>query len=237
MVRALRVISVERGLDPRRFALVAFGGAGGLHACAIAGELGCRTILVPRAAGVLSALGLATSTIRRDYVTPFVGATRDVLEPAFRELEVRAHAELDSPFTERMADLRYAGQSFELTVPGSSVDELFRAFHAQHELRYGHRIDDEPVELISLRLVASTSGATLRLVEPEPAADTTAGRRAVLLEEGEVDAVVLVRATMGRGSKVEGPAVVEFPEATCLVRPGWAGAVDNVGTLVLERRA
>ena len=237
MVRALRLISIERGLDPRRFALVAFGGAGGLHACALADELGCRTILVPRAAGVLSALGLATSRIRRDYVTPFVGATPDVLEPAFRELEARARAELESPCTERLADLRYAGQSFELTVPGSRVDELIRAFHAQHERRYGHRIDDEPVELVNLRLVASVSGAELRLVEPEPAADSTAGRRAVLLEEGEVDAVVLARATMGRGSRVEGPAVVEFPEATCLVRPEWAGAVDDVGTLVLERRA
>jgi N-methylhydantoinase A len=85
-------------------------------------------------------------------------------------------------------------------------------------------------------LVASISGARLQLVEPEPGTDSTAGRRTVRLEEGDVDAIVMVRATMGRGSKVEGPAVVEFPEATCLVRPGWAGAVDNVGTLVLERR-
>ena len=235
MVRALRVISVERGLDPRRFALVAFGGAGGLHACALADELGCRTVLVPRAAGVLAALGLAISEIRRDYVRPFVGAARDALEAAFAELEARARSELDSPSTERRADLRYAGQSFELTVPGSTVEELVDAFHAEHERRYGHRSDDEPVELVSLRLVASVAGPGVRLVEPEPAADTEPRRRTLLLENGEVDAVVLDRATMGRGSQVEGPAVVEFPEATCLVRPGWAGTVDDVGTLVLER--
>ena len=235
MVQALRVISVERGLDPRSFSLVAFGGAGGLHACALAEELGCQTVLVPRAAGVLSALGLAISEVRRDYVRPFLGAARDDLERAFAELEARACAELDSPSTERRADLRYAGQSFELTMSGATGDELVSAFHAEHERRYGHRIDDEPVELVNLRLVASVAGATPRLAEPEPAGDASVGRRSLLLEDGEVDAAVLDRAAMGRGSKVEGPAVVEFPEATCLVRPGWAGAVDDVGTLILQR--
>jgi N-methylhydantoinase A len=236
MVRALRVISVERGLDPRRFALVAFGGAGGLHACALAEELGCSTVLVPRAAGVLSALGLAISEIRRDYLRPFVGSAREALGSAFAELEAQARAELVSPSVERWADVRYAGQSFELTVPGSTVEELVGAFHAAHERRYGHRIDDERVELVGLRLVASVAGARVALEEPEPVAETTAGRRRLLLEEGEVNAVVLDRAMMGRGSNVAGPAVVELPEATCVVRPGWAGLVDDVGTLVLERR-
>lgn len=236
MVRALRVISVERGFDPRRFALVAFGGAGGLHVCALAEELGCRTVLVPRTAGVLSALGLAISEIRRDYVRPFVGAASEDLEPAFAKLEAQARAELDSPSIERRADLRYAGQSFELTVPGSTANELIGEFHAAHERRYGYRIDDEAVELVSLRLFASVEGAAPRLVEPKAAADATIGRRAMLLEEGDMEAVVLDRTRMGRGSRVEGPAVVEFPEATCLVRPSWAGEVDDVGTLVLEQR-
>jgi len=235
MVRALRVISVERGLDPREFALVAFGGAGGLHACGLAEELGCRTVLVPRAAGALSALGLAISEVRHDYVRPVLHEGPTGLEAAYAALEATAYAELDAPRMERRADLRYAGQSFELTVAGATAGELEGAFHAEHQHRYGHRIDDEPVEIVNLRLVATLPGATPDLLEPEPAA-AACGRREVLLEGGLVEAVVLDRARMGRGSPVEGPAVVAFPEATCLVRPGWAGVVDEVGTLVLERR-
>ncbi len=234
MGRALRMISVERGLDPRHFSLVAFGGAGGLHACALAEALGCRTVLLPRAAGVLSALGLAISPVRRDYVRPLLGAATVELEQAFVELEAQARAELASPSTQRRADLRYAGQSFELTVTGDTPAELVDAFHAEHERRYGHRIDDEPVELVSLRLVASVAGAGPRLIEPAPTGEAVTGWRRLLLEGGTVEAAVLDRAAMGRGSKVDGPAVVELPEATCLVRPGWAGEIDDAGTLILR---
>jgi N-methylhydantoinase A len=249
MVGALRVISVDRGLDPRRFALVAFGGAGGLHACALAEDLGCPTVLLPRAAGVLSALGLAISEMRRDYVRPFLVAVEDAvgddLERAFTDLEWRAGEELGGPSLQRRADLRYAGQSFELTVSGATAGELVAAFHAEHERRYGHRIDDEPVELVNLRLVASVNGTRPRLTEPPPAGDAAAGRSPVPRTcpvrlgtgpGGEVNAAVFDRDRMGVGSRVEGPAVVEFAEATCLVRPGWAGVVDEFGTLILERR-
>ncbi len=244
MVRALRLISVQRGLDPRDFALVAFGGAGGLHACALAEELGCGTVLVPKAAGVLSALGLAISEVRHDVVRPVLRSgepddpaddARDSLTPAFTELETAAAAELDAPVTQRLADLRYAGQSFELTVPGATADELVRNFHAEHERRYGHRIDDEPVEIVNLRLVATVPGATPDLHEPDEPRDAVVGRRTVLVDSGPVDALVLARTAMGRGSRVKGVAVVEFPESTCLVRPGWSGSVDDVGTLVLTR--
>jgi N-methylhydantoinase A len=238
MVRALRVISVQRGLDPRDFALVAFGGAGGLHACALAEELGCRTVLVPRAAGVLSAFGLAISEVRHDYLRPALGDGRSVDEPdleaGFTALEAAAGADLMSPATQRLADLRYAGQSFELTVPGSAIAELQRAFHAEHERRYGYRIDDEPVEIVNLRLAATVPGVRPDLREQEPQGSAV-GRRRVLTEDGAVDAAVLNRALMGAGSTVQGPAVVEFAEATCLVRPGWSGVIDHVGTLVLTR--
>ncbi len=257
MVRALRLISVERGLDPRDFALVAFGGAGGLHACALAEELGCRTVLVPRAAGVLSALGLAISDVRHDHVAAFRrtiddgGASAEgadgadglesALDDAFTGLESQARGALDDARLERFADLRYAGQSFELTVPGATAGELEAAFHAAHQRRYGHRIDDEPVEIVALRVVATQAGVVPDLLEEagavgvHPAAEAEAEVRGVLFEDGVADAVVHHRTTMGTGSRVSGPAVVEFPEATCLVRPGWAGAVDHVGTLVLTR--
>jgi len=252
MVRALRVISVERGLDPRDFALVAFGGAGGLHACALAEDLGCRTVLVPRAAGVLSALGLAISDVRHDHVAAFLRTVDDdgaALEPAlaagFAQVEAEARAALDGARLERFADLRYAGQSFEVTVPGGSVADLVPAFHAAHERRYGHRIDDEPVEIVAIRVVATQPGVVPDLREGEPDAEgsvavvveraSPAETREVLLPGGAVVAAVHHRTSMGVGARVTGPAVVEFPEATCLVRPGWAGAVDHVGTLVLRR--
>jgi N-methylhydantoinase A len=247
MVRALRVISVERGLDPRDFALVAFGGAGGLHACALAEELGCRTVLVPRAAGVLSALGLAISDVRHDHVRPFPGADPEELAAAYAELEAAASAALDGARLERFADLRYAGQSFELTVPGTDAGSLVAAFHEAHERRYGHRIADEPVEIVAVRVVATREGALPDLrgrpAGPGPGAAARGGRaaapaprtRAVHLAGAAVTAAVHERTRMSPGDRVSGPAVVDFPEATCLVPPGWAGAVDDVGTLVLAR--
>ncbi len=133
MLRALRVVSVERGHDPREFALVAFGGAGPLHACALADELGVQTVLVPEAAGMLSALGLATSDERRDQVRSYVVPLEDAGElPAEGE-----------------ADLRYKGQSFELTVPlGPDLNE---AFHRAHEARYGYTDHSRPIELVAVR--------------------------------------------------------------------------------------
>ena len=133
MLRALRVVSVERGHDPRDFALVAFGGAGPLHACALADELGIRTVLVPDAAGVLSAVGLVASDERRDHV-------RSYLVPLAEAGKLPAEGE---------ADLRYAGQSFELTVP--LQPELAEAFHRAHEERYGYADRARAIELVAVR--------------------------------------------------------------------------------------
>ena len=133
MVRALRVVSVEQGLDPRDFALVAFGGAGPLHACALADELGMTTALVPAAAGVLSALGLVAADERRDAVRSYVAPLEEVG---------------DLP-GEGEADLRYAGQSFELTVPLG--DDLAERFHRAHEARYGYADRSRPLELVAVR--------------------------------------------------------------------------------------
>jgi N-methylhydantoinase A len=152
MLRALHVVSVERGRDPRDFALVAFGGAGPLHACELADELGIRKVLVPAAAGVLSALGLVASEERRDrvrsYVIPFEHAG---LLP--REGEV---------------DLRYRGQSFELTVPleGDPVE----SFHRTHEERYGYADRDRQLELVAVRTAEVSPGPELVLRSGEPLA-------------------------------------------------------------------
>ena len=239
MVRALRVISVERGLDPREFALLAFGGAGGMHACALAEELGMGTVLVPRAGGVLSALGLAISDLRRDYVRPYLAALDDLegegVEGRYEEMERAAGRDLQNPETARLADLRYSGQSFELTVEADALGELEKRFHVAHEGRYGYRMDDEPVELVNLRLVATVPVEKPRMEEPPPRAGAEAGRREANFDGEWREVPVLDREGMGKGSRVEGPAIVEFKESTCVVRPGWRGEVDGVGNLVLER--
>jgi N-methylhydantoinase A len=145
MLRALRVVSVERGLDPRDFALVAFGGAGPLHACALAEELGIRDVLVPDAAGVLSAVGLVASDERRDRV-------ESRLVPLDEAGELPRDGE---------ADLRYAGQSFELTVP--LADDLAAAFHRAHEERYGYADRARPIELVAIRTADVRRGPSFDL--------------------------------------------------------------------------
>jgi N-methylhydantoinase A/oxoprolinase/acetone carboxylase beta subunit len=137
MLRALRVVSVERGHDPAEFALVAFGGAGPLHACELAGELGSTTVIVPEAAGVLSALGLVMSEERRDSVTSHLVPLRDAGELP----------------TEGEADLRYRGQSFELTVP--LQHDLATAFHRAHDELYGFADRDREIELVAVRTADS----------------------------------------------------------------------------------
>jgi len=150
MLRALRVVSVERGHDPREFALVAFGGAGPLHACALADELEIGTVLVPAAAGVLSALGLVASGERRDRVVPYV----------------RPLAEVEALPAEGEVDLRYAGQSFELTVPIQR--DLAEVFHRAHEERYGYADRSRELELVSVRTAETRSGPVFDLPPGEP---------------------------------------------------------------------
>jgi N-methylhydantoinase A len=244
MTRALRVISVERGLDPRELTLVAFGGAGGLHACALAEELRVGRVLVPRAAGVLSALGLAISDVRRDHVRPFLSAL-DAADPAaveacFAELEGLARRQLGGGprlTVARLADARYQGQSFELTVGAGDLGGLAGRFHAEHERRYGYRMEDEPVELVNLRLVATVPGRKPELSEPPPRRRAEPARRRAGFGRDWHEVDVWRRSDLGAGSGLEGPAVVEFAESTVLLRPGWRGTVDEVGTLVMERRS
>ena len=241
MTRALRVISVERGLDPREFALLAFGGAGGMHACAVAEELGMEIVLAPRAGGVLSALGLAISDLRHDHVRPYLVALEDVNEEEFEEkfedMESTAVGDLENPEHTRRADLRYRGQSFELTVEADSLEKLEERFHAAHEQRYGYRMDDEAVELVNLRLIA-----TVPVDKPEPEepdqgeGEAESGRREANFDGEWQEVPVMDREKMGKGSEVIGPAIVEFKESTCVVRPGWRGTVDGAGTLVLEKK-
>ncbi len=216
MARALRVVTVERGIDPRGLALVAFGGAGPLHACVLAEELGIERVLVPLASGVLSALGLAAADLRRDYVAPAA--------VGFEELEARAADDLPGADLRRLVDARYRGQAHELTI---DADGWETGFPGAHEQRYGFRLDAD-VELVARRLVAT-------LPRPRPELRGGAAPGAVATRRAYLDGDWLDLPVHGAGSAAAGPAIVELPGATCLVRPGWGGEPDAAGTLVLER--
>ena len=227
MVRALRVISVERGSTRASSCSSPSAGAGSMHACALAEELGMGTVLVPRVGGVLSALGLAISDLRRDYVTPFLvpldqtdaGGARG----AWAGMEERARGDLaDGPECEREADLRYRGQSFELSVVGDEPEALASA-SAAHEERYGYRLDEAPLEVVNLRLTATVRRPRPSLEEGEPDGPAETGRRRANFDREWTEAPVLDRGRMGRGSRVEGPAIVELAEATCVVHLGGRG--------------
>ncbi len=236
MTRALRVVTVERGVDPRRFALLPFGGAGPMHAAALAAELGIETILCPRAGGVLSALGLCASDRRRDTTrTVMLSGVELNAERVAREVDDligRIGGDLPGASPEVAYELRYRGQAFELTVPGP-VDpdpaDLAERFAAAHEERYGYRDPDGEVELVDIRLAMVVPGPR---PQPEAAPDGHLGEsaRAARFDGGWMDARVL-RGEPPAGTRAEGPAIFELPEATFVLPPGWHAEVDRHGTI------
>jgi N-methylhydantoinase A len=235
MAQAVRVVTVERGIDPRELALVAFGGAGPLHAAAIADELGMAKVIAPVASGVLSALGLAVSERRRDLVESVLLAGDDLAGEAIREvverLAARGREELPSGEVRATYDLRYAGQAFELPVDGSpepDPDDLRAAFDRAHAERYGYADPAAELELVTVRVaVALPSG------EAAPAAGGDAerlGTRRARFAGDWHEAQVL-----GPGSAaVEGPAVFDLPGSTLVVPPGWSAQADSE-RVVMER--
>jgi 5-oxoprolinase (ATP-hydrolysing) len=235
MVRALRVVTVERGVDPRRFALLPFGGAGPMHAAAIAAELEIERILCPRAGGVLSALGLCASDRRRDTARTVMLSGRELTAARIaREVEdliaVEDHDLLGAE-PEVAYGMRYRGQAFELTVPGP-VDpdpaDLAERFAAAHEERYGYRDPEGEIELVDIRLAMVAPGP-----RPEPAA--AKGRLSESSRPacygGEWIDTRILRGEPPAGSRVEGPAIFELPEATFVLPPGWNAEVDDHGTI------
>jgi N-methylhydantoinase A len=239
MVRALRVITVERGVDPRRFALLPFGGAGPMHAAAIATALEIERILCPRAGGVLSALGLCASDQRRD-------TTRTVMLGGADLTAARLAAEVDTLIgdlgggeenePEVVYEMRYAGQAFELPVPGSARPDpadLVERFSAAHEERYGHRDPEGEVVLVDIRLGLVTATAPPRLTAAEGHVEE--GSRRVRFAGERVETRTL-RGEPPAGLTVEGPAIFELPEATFVLPPAWRGEVDGTGTIRAERQ-
>jgi N-methylhydantoinase A len=236
MARALRVVTVERGVDPRRFALMPFGGAGPMHAAALAAELGMKRILCPRASGVLSALGLIASERRRDTARTVLlrgdelSAARISGEVA--QLRESIGAGLEGAEPEVTYELRYRGQSFELDVPGPERPdpaELAEHFAAEHERAYGYRETDAEVELVTIRLALVVPAPTPR---PEAARDGALMRSARRARfAGEWLEVEVMRGEPEADLVADGPCVFELPEATLVLPPGWSAGVDAYGSI------
>lgn len=241
MARALRRVSTERGVDPAGLALVAYGGAGPLHATALARELGCAAVIVPPAPGVLSALGLLLAPLRHEAArTVMLDAADPARGAVFAALATTARAELarQRPGAQvtctYVADCRYRGQSHELRVPVPPDGDLPAAVHAAHARAYGYALPDEPVELVTARAVAVADP----VLEGLPAAwdqgpARPARSRTVHRSDGAHAVTVLDRASLTPGDRLTGPAVIEQPDATTLLEQGEQARVDAAANLIL----
>lgn len=240
MEAALRNVSIERGHDPRAAALVAFGGAGGLHACALAEALGVRAVLFPRHAGVLSALGALTGGSRRERSrSVLLDATRARdIEAAWQALERDVRAEFASPERarvriERFAEMRYRGQSHELSLAGGPA--LAARFHRAHAQRYGFDARDSAVEVVTVEVRGALPGRALPAPARRRGAVAHAANAVVWSGGREVRVAVWAMRDLPAGARVRGPSIVVEDGATLWVPAGWRGAMHRSGTLLLER--
>jgi len=241
MAEAIRLALARRGLDPREFALLAFGGAGPMHAVALAGELGMRRVIVPFLPGTFSAFGILTSEVRLDFgrtiARPLSKARRSIrrIVESFRaEAEAALRRQDLDPrraVFEASVDLRFSGQSYDINVP--LRPGLEAAFRSAHRQAYGYAPPREPIEVVAARLVATERRPKV-LVRPPAHGVPSAGERKVLFEDGWSAAAVWDRAGLPLGFGGDGPAIVEEDHATTVAPPGWRFRVVRNGILVLE---
>ena len=258
MERAIRAISLERGYDPRTFTLVPFGGAGPVHGCELAQELGIPRVLIPARPGILSALGVAIADVVKDYSRTVMLRGSDLdrsrLEEEFHGMEGLARDELvqeglpaERMTARRFLDVRYLGQSFELTVdyPASrgarTTEGLTRAisdsFYRAHLQRFGYADRGEPVEIVNLRLKLDLAVEKPDLPPMPPAGQDPSQARiatvGVVFREGELDSPLYQRELLATGNRISGPALVVQLDTTTVVPPGWHGEIDPYGNLLL----
>jgi N-methylhydantoinase A/oxoprolinase/acetone carboxylase beta subunit len=248
MERALRVISIARGHDPRAFALVAFGGAGGMHACELAERLAISTIIVPRYAGVLSALGMLLADVTKDYsksvLRPSDAISLVTLRKLFQPLTDAATHELeregfprDHQVLERLVDVRYLGQSYEISLPFS---KNYRSeFDRRHEQLYGYANPDRRAEVVNLRVKAS--GITDKPILPQSQVRVARARPTSIRPawfNGRMVPTAFYRwDNLEAGKHTTGPAVVSGGEATAVIPPAFRFRVDRFGNLIINRKA
>jgi N-methylhydantoinase A len=246
MARALKRVSVARGIDPREMALLPFGGAGPLFGCALADALGMARVVVPPHPGVLSALGLAAAPERVDVLAslhrPLADLEGSELAHAFQPLVAAAAAALPDAGLTRFVDCRFRGQGYEVTVPapGDDPQTLGAVFRAAHRARHGHGDSDQPIEVVNLRVVAERAVVL-------PAFDggrrgggggegEAKGRQMIVTRDGKrVRADVWTLGEIAAGTHINAPAVLVGPDATGLIEPGWRGTVHASGAVILDR--
>ncbi len=232
MEQAIRLVSVERGHDPRDFALVAFGGCGGLHACEIARELGIRTVLVPEYAGALSALGMLLADQVRDYAAGVLN--HPGIEREFQRLERTARRELPKAELIRSADIRYAGQSYELTVPWRPRNPA-EPFHREHQRVYGYANPGRAIEIVTIRVRAKRAVKKPKLETRGARGTSKLTRRKRMSRRIHSDGAWRPTPVFQRieltGSKLRGPALVVDYGSTTLIPPGWHFTLDKLGNL------
>ncbi|MGO9125156.1 MAG: hydantoinase/oxoprolinase family protein [Terriglobales bacterium] len=247
MEKAVRVVSIERGYDPREFALVAFGGAGGLHACELAEALSIPRVIVPALPGALSAFGILVSDVVRDYSRTVLWRALDKLpgrqlDKEFLALRRKAEADfrregwkgkIDFALS---VDMRYRGQGYELNVPYTRG--MIEGFRREHERRYGYGYPEREVELVTLRLrakIKSRNRATASVETPNSGPPTSFFyKAAVIFDDKRVTASVYAREGLQPGKKFRGPAVVTEYSATTAVPPGKRFWIDRAGNVVIE---
>ncbi|MFQ5894583.1 MAG: hydantoinase/oxoprolinase family protein, partial [Nitrospinota bacterium] len=256
LIRAIRSISVERGRDPRDFALIAFGGSGPVHAAELARELGMRRVVIPPHPGLFSAFGLLSARLERHavrtYLGPLAGLDPDQLGIVLEALEDEARDEVWAAGGEevtlaRSVDLRYRKQVSELTLPlpdgalrREDLDRLVEAFGVEHERIYGYRAAGAEVEMVALRVTAQALGeGGWPVVGAKDASrtggPTPGGERPVYFgpEAGSLPTPVLSRLALGRVPR-PGPLIVEEYDATAVVPPGFTARLDAEGNLLIE---
>ncbi len=253
MMRALRLVSIERGHDPRDFSMLAFGGAGPMHAAFLSEGMGIRDIFIPPNSGVFSALGLMLADFRHDFVRSIMKETSQLdiqaLEAAFNDMEQEATDILTQEgfapnqiILEKNLALRYLGQSYELTIPlRKNLEQTTQLFHQRHQETYGYASPNEPTEVVSAHLVAR--GLTQKpefkkasLADPGPPIEALAERRAVYFEQTDwVETPIYARSKLLPGNRITGPAIIEQYDATSVIPPSWSASVDEFSNLYLRR--
>jgi len=244
MARALRVISVERGHDPREFTLLAFGGAAGVHACALASELGMTRVLIPRHTGLLSAIGMAEAPLTREHALTIrrVAPSLQELHSALAPLVRRGAAELrrdgvENAVAEVSLQCRYLGQAHEISVP--LEPDYRRRFDAAHLRLYGYAVPERSVEVLAIRVTTAAPERRVGRVRPVTRRGPPGGtpEYAFWWQGHRLQARRYDRDLLALGARFAGPALIVEYSSTVLVPPDWTAAVDGAGNLRLERRA
>ncbi len=250
MMRALRLVSIERGYDPRDFVMLAFGGSGPMHATFLAEELGIKDVFIPLNPGVFSALGLILTDFRHDFVRSIIKPASNInskfLEDIFKDMEKEAAKilqkegfNLDQIIMERTLDIRYLGQSYEINIPVKSLNEALKLFHLRHQETYGYAEKTEPVEIVNAHLIViglikkpefkkhcKTSDLYRALINK---------RRVFFKQTGWTQTPIYLRDNLSFSNQIKGPAIIEQYDATTIIPPGWDAFVDEFLNLHLTK--